>query len=148
MKTELRRIALLLLFPLAAFAAPAAESFLLKADSMTVSGERTIATGRATVIAQGGEMRITADSVTYDRESGVFQFSGAVAIHSTGAVIETKDATLNVHGKKVFTLSSGPISLGTAQPIEIRTGANNAEKVQLFGEPYRKLDTKLVTPTK
>ena len=149
MKLHFLRLGFVSIFALSALAqSQAAESLLLRADSMKVETGRHVATGRAEMRSNSGQTRITADTISYDEARGVIEFAGAVTIHSGENAIETKAATLNVQGKRVFMLSKGALSPAGAEQIEIKAGATGAEHMRLFGEPYRKLDTKLVPPAK
>lgn len=129
-------IALTLVAPL--WSASPKDAFLVRADSVTVVGERTIAMGNASVIS--GETRLTADEIVFESSSGTLTLAGRVTIQTGEATIAAKEATLNLHGKRVFMLAKGNIVVPGAQPFDTQVGS---EYLRLFSTPFPATDTQL-----
>lgn len=119
------------------------KGYLLKADSMTTEGQRSVAVGNAAVIFEGGDSRITADRITYDYKAGVFTFAGAVKMHIAGATVETKEATLSVaSGKRVFVLVNGAVTIGSGSTVDAGSGEITLSRGS-FDQPFPRTETRL-----
>ena len=141
MKKHFALLGLILGIPLTFFGATPGSELLIKADSITVEGERSTATGQATLASKDGETRVSADRIIFDPAGGVLKFSGAVKIQAGSSTIETSEATLQLQGRRVFLLSAGRLTLGGEEPrFESKTGA---QLQQAFAEPFPKIDTQL-----
>jgi len=138
MRVTATLIALALATTLPVSSAPGNDGFLIKANSVKVEGGRTIATGDATIIH--GETRLTADEITYEVAGATLTLTGRVTIHSAGTTIEAKEATVNLHGKRVFMLSNGNIVVPGAEPFDAKVGS---EHLQLFSAPFPTTETQL-----
>ena len=143
MKNYLALLGMTLGVPLAVVGAPAGGDLLIKADSVTFEGERHVATGHATLASKDGDTRVSADRIIYERAGEIVTFSGAVRIQTGAATFETTEATLDLHGRRVFLLSSGRLTLGGEGPaFEAKAGA---VILGTFAEPFPKTETQLPT---
>ena len=138
MRATATLLALALATALPVWSAPGNDGFLIKANSVKVEGGRMIATGDATIVH--GETRLTADEITYEVAGATLTLTGRVTLHSAGATIETKEATVNVHGKRVFMLSNGNIVVPGAEPLDANMGS---EHLRLFSAPFPTTETQL-----
>lgn len=139
MKNKAPLLALILAAPLAGFASAGAGAFLLKANAITADGERSVATGGASLTSR--DLRATADEIVYFLQSGILRLTGSVAIQTASAIIETKEATIDVEGKRVFLLSLGSISLATG--VELPNPKATGEALRPFAASWPKTDTGL-----
>jgi lipopolysaccharide assembly outer membrane protein LptD (OstA) len=138
MRTIAALSSLALATALPVLSAPRSDAFLIKANSVTVEGGRTVAAGDATIVI--GETRLTADEIAYDAAGATLTLSGRVTIHSAEATIEAKEATINPQGKRVFMLSKGNIVVPGAEPFDAKVGS---QQPQPFSAPFLPTETQL-----
>jgi lipopolysaccharide assembly outer membrane protein LptD (OstA) len=136
MKATAVLLTLILVAPL--WSAPPNDGFLVRAESVKVEGDRTIATGNATVT--NGDTSIRADEIVFAPANATLTFTGHVTIQTGGATIEAREATINLHGKRVFMLSKGNIVVPGAEPFEANA---SSQHVRLFSTPFPKTETQL-----
>jgi lipopolysaccharide assembly outer membrane protein LptD (OstA) len=105
-------LGLVLITPLTIQAGSDSDAFLLKGDAIKLEADkRIVATGHAAVITKAG-IRFTAEQLTYNEETGTVKFSGDVTIHAAnGSTIPVKELTIDIKGKRVFTLANGNVAL-------------------------------------
>jgi hypothetical protein len=93
MKTKLASCLLLSAALLPVGAAPEPVKVELRADSMKVAGQTTVATGSAVAII--GDMRISAERIVSDARSGELKCFGDTTITSGQVTIKTRDARID-----------------------------------------------------
>ncbi|MBL9212869.1 MAG: hypothetical protein JNL92_20580 [Opitutaceae bacterium] len=109
MKTSLLLLAFGLTAPLLA---ADASKIILKGASVSVEEARASGSASATV----GDVSISAEVITFEKERNVLRCEGAVVIRTSAAVVTAKDCTVQLipGEKKVFFLSSGAIQVAPA----------------------------------
>lgn len=97
-----------------AIVAADASKILLRGTSVNVEDSKVSGAARAVV----GELTITAEVITYDKEKNLLRCEGPVAIRSASGVVTAKDCTIELAPgeKKLFFLSRGEIRVGS--PME------------------------------
>lgn len=109
-------------FLLVAFAVTApligadASRILLKGTSIRAEEAKASGAASATV----GEMTISAEVITFDREKNTLRCEGPVVIRTSASVITAKDCAVELAPgeKKLFFLSRGEIRVGpTTEPL-------------------------------
>ena len=138
MKNTVGLLALTLAAHSPLFGATRADAYLLKAKSITVEADRTIATGDATVIS--GDTWMTADEISFDWKSATFTFAGSVTIQAAGATIQAKEATVSAQGKRVFVLSNGKVTATGGEAFDAKAGE---QAIRLFTTPFPATETQL-----
>ena len=100
-------------FALATAPLLAADASRILLSGTTVSVEEAKAIGMAKAIV--GDMTIAAETITFEKQSGVLKCDGAVTIHVSGSVVTARDCAIQLTpgDKKLFFLSRGEIQVSS-----------------------------------
>ena len=102
-----------------------ASRILLKGTSISVEDARAFGGAQAVV----GDVSVTAEAITFDKEENVLRCVGAVTVRIAVGLVRTKDCVIELEAgeKRLFFLSQGeirtspkldPISTSVAPPLK------------------------------
>jgi lipopolysaccharide assembly outer membrane protein LptD (OstA) len=131
--------ALALVAPTLLTASSRTDAVLLKGNAIVHDGVRMSATGGASLLC--GDTRVIADEIVYDSQTNSLKCTGAVTIQAGGLSIEAQTVTVNVQGKRIFSLANGNITPGP-YPIDVNVGIPIAPGAR-FEASYPKTETQL-----
>ncbi len=128
MKMKSFFLAGIFLAALSAQAAADAGAVLLKGKSVTVSDQMIVAT-EATVIFKDTQVQVSAAEITFDKQKGSMKCTGETTIRANGVTMKAQDATIEVGGRRIFTLSAGQIT--SEKDVDFGFGAKPVMKPEL-----------------